>query len=131
MVRKRIIWFSKRPPIIEQTEELKKLLDGGDITTDLLVKESRVKFDSMVEVTQAANIIFNAINRALANGVSPSDIIIAGSFPPALTEALQDGNRSGKEIRLMESWSIKTERNGEPYYVHKKFCKIGVIKVQE
>ena len=70
MVRKRIIWFSKRPPIIEQTEELKKLLDGGDITTDLLVKESRVKFDSMVEVTQAANIIFNAINRALANGIS-------------------------------------------------------------
>lgn len=131
MVRKRIIWFSKRPPIIEQTEELKKLLDGGDITTDLLVKESRMKFDTIMEVQQAANIIINAINRALANGIEPSDIIIAGSFPPALKETLLNGNRSGSEIRILEAWCVKTERNGEPYYVHKQFCRTGVIKVQE
>lgn len=133
MIKKRIIWFSKRAPFIEQNEELKKILGGGDITTDILMKEARLKFESMIEVVEASTAIFQAVKRALADGISPKDIILAGSFPPALMENLLRGNKNGgREIRILASWNCKkTTEDGRDFYLHKKFCEIGKIIVQE
>lgn len=132
MIKKRIIWFSKRAPFIEQNEELKKILGGGDITTDILMKEARLKFESMIEVVEASTAIFQAIKRALSDGISPNDIILAGSFPPALMENLLRGNKKdGRGIKILASWNCKTTKDGKDFYIHKKFCEIGKIIVQE